>query len=220
MVRWLSPLATLRKAFDAEMLTSLRWQYFLNIGIGILGAAYLLALGRILGAAAFGTYTLCAAIPAVAAALLDSRLQEFVLYIKENWERSEFPSIVAALYWFDLASKLLLVAVALGAYALLSALRYDGIILLYVALSAALTFASKCLSGPSLGVLRATGNLEFFSIIQVMDWFFRLAALSALYFTGYASIATSAGRRVIRGSSTSPCSASTARRRPANTSVR
>jgi O-antigen/teichoic acid export membrane protein len=182
-------MKSFRTYFDAEILYSLRWQYFLNIGIGILGAAYLLALSRLMGPEDFGTYTLCAALPTVAAALLDSRLQEFVLYISENCDRSKYPRILAALFWFDAFSKLLVVCLALAAFAALNARGYSGIYLSYVFLSAVLVFVGKSFSGPAMGTLRSCGKLEYFSTVQVIDWVFRLIALGALFLAGRVTIA-------------------------------
>jgi O-antigen/teichoic acid export membrane protein len=179
-----------RTHFDPEILKSLKWQYFLNIGIGVLGAAYILALSRLLGPESFGAYTLCAALPAVAAALLDYRLQEFVLYIREHCERTEFPRILAALFWFDALAKLLVVALALAAFAVLDARGYDGIYLRFVVLSSVLVFVGKSFSGPAMGTLRSCGKLEYFSIVQVADWFFRLVALAVLFFAARLTVAS------------------------------
>jgi O-antigen/teichoic acid export membrane protein len=183
-----SIVSALRSNFDAEILKSLRWQYFLNIGIGVLGAAYILSLSRLLGPESFGTYTLCAAFPAVAAAMFDYRLQEFVLYIRENCGRSEFPRILAALFWFDALSKLLVVGLALAAFAVLKARGYEGIYFHFVLLSSVLIFVGKSFSGPAMGTLRSCGKLEYFSTVQVTDWFFRLLALAGLFLAGRVDI--------------------------------
>lgn len=195
----MSIISSLRSNFDAELLKSLRWQYFLNIGIGVIGAGYLLALSRILGPETFGTYTLCAALPAVAAAVCDYRLQEFVLYARENSESDEFRRTLAALFWFDALSKLLVVGLALGAYVVLRARGYKGLYVDFVLLSSMLVFVGKSFSGPAMGTLRSYGKLEYFSTVQVTDWIFRLIALAGLFFASRVDIRTVLWSQILIG---------------------
>lgn len=195
----MSRLDLILSNFDSDLLKSLKWQYFLNVGIGILGACFLIALGRLLGPTSFGTYTLCAALPAVAVVLLDCRLQEFVLYAKENSEEAYFPSLFASLLWFDAAAKLLAAALSIGAFLFLEHRGYQGIYLEAVLLSIALVFVSKCLSGPAMGLLRSCGKLEYFSTAQVLDWAFRLLALGLLALTGRVSIANVLATQIVIG---------------------
>ena len=192
----MTQFAGLRRHFDSDMLASLKWQYVLNIGMGVLGAAFLLALGRALGPAQFGVYALCTAVPAVAVAILDARLQEFVLYIKEHCEKAAFPKILCALYWLDLFGKMLVIIFSTTAYFIMTRLGYSGLYLDYVALAALLIFSGKCFSGPSLGVLRCYGQLEFFSIMQVADWLVRLLALGALFASDRLTIGSAIGAQI------------------------
>lgn len=195
----MSRLRGLARTFDKELLTSIRWQYFLNIGIGILGAAFILTLGRLLGSQWFGIYTLCVAIPSVVAAVLDSRLQEFVLYINEHADRPELRRILVALLWFDLLGKVLIVTLSIAICAIMIALDYSGLSLGFVSIAAGLVLGSKAMSGPAMGILRARGLLEVFSIAQVADWFFRLLALGTLYLVNWVSIESVLWSQVVIG---------------------
>lgn len=183
-------LSSFRAHFDPEILKSLRWQYFLNIGVGLLGAAYILAISRLLGPSAFGVYALCTALPTVTAALLEFRLQEFVIFLKEHSERQRFVTLLAAVFWFDVLTKLLAAACAIGAAALLEVQGYEGIESRWVIVAAILVLSTKTLSGPAMGILRSHGKLEYFSLAQVGDWTFRLIALAALAFADDLGIAS------------------------------
>lgn len=173
-------LRSIYRHLDSDLLHSLRWQYFLNIGLGLLGAGFIFTLGRLLGAERFGIYTLCAAIPAVAVALLDLRLQEFVLYLRENSEDETFGNSVSSLFWLDAVSKALVGVISILVYFILEGQGYKGIVLEYVAVAAAMIFFTKSFSSPAMGVLRSSGKLEYFSIAQVVDWSLRLSGLFCL----------------------------------------
>jgi O-antigen/teichoic acid export membrane protein len=180
----------LKRHLSSDIIKSLKWQYFLNIGLGIIGATYLLLLSQILGSESFGIYTLCAAIPAVSVALFDYRLQEFVLYIKENSRIADFPKTLSAILWLDLLSKIAFSLLSVSAFYFMKMLGYKDIYLDIVILCTALIFVGKMFSGPAMGTLRSCGKLEYFSFAQVADWTLRLAALICLYANDLVSISS------------------------------
>lgn len=179
------------RAIDAvghDIIRGLKWQYFLNIGIGIFGAAYIVFAGRLLGAVDFGVYAICLAIPTFVGAIFDCRLQEVAIYLAANLKGDAFKTAAGSLVLTDFLMKL-----AAGASSLLVAyicmlLNYGALSWQMVASATAMVFATKVFNAPSMGFLRLSGHLQVFSVLQVADWAARLAVLGALAMFDRASI--------------------------------
>jgi O-antigen/teichoic acid export membrane protein len=189
MSRFLSAYRQIEGALGVDIMRMARWQYFLNIGLGIVGALYMLVLGRLLGAAEFGFYTLCVAVPTVVFSLSDARLQECILYLHANaGSKAEFRTQAVAIYAFDVAVRLVALVTSILFGFIIVRLGYAKVDAHLVLLATLTVVTTKLVSTPSMGVLRANGEMSFFSIMQVADWAMRLVSLVALYAIGALSL--------------------------------
>jgi O-antigen/teichoic acid export membrane protein len=178
----------------------LKWQYFLNIGIGVLGAIYILALGRLLGVSDFGIYTLCLAVPTVTLNLADARLQECMLYFRANHpNRRAYADTAVSLFCYDVGIRAVAAIASIFVALALTYFGYLHLYLDYVLWSAAAVFATKAMSTPAMGVLRGEGELDYFSKAQVADWSVRLLALVILTYSDSLSITTALFSQLLSG---------------------
>lgn len=178
----------------------LKWQYFLNIGIGVLAAVYVLALGRLLGVSDFGVYTLCVALPTVTLNLSDARLQECMLYFRANLPNGKaYAETAVSVFCFDIAIRAIAAIASILAALALTYLGYLHLYLEYVLWSAAAVFSTKAMSTPAMGILRGEGELDYFSKAQVADWSVRLLALFILACSGKLSITTALLSQLLSG---------------------
>jgi O-antigen/teichoic acid export membrane protein len=160
-----------------DIFQGLKWQYILNIGTGVAMAFYVIALGKILGPDDFGVYAICAAVPAVIAALMDCRFQEVTIFLFENSEEREKKSIIASLLTFDLLLKIFYIPLAILVALALSAIGYSAIDPYLSLLFGSMLFLSKTFSSVCMGMLRCAGKLSIFAIIQGLDWGTRILAI-------------------------------------------
>jgi O-antigen/teichoic acid export membrane protein len=182
MSRILSVYRQIEGVLGIDVLRMARWQYFLNIGLGVIGAVYMLVLGRLLGAAAFGFYTLCVAVPTFVFSFSDARLQECILYLHANaGSKREFRTQAVAICAFDVVVRVIAFAASVLVGVVIIRLGYAKVDEHLVLLATLTVIATKLISTPSMGVLRANGEMSFFSIMQVADWAMRLVSLIVLY---------------------------------------
>jgi len=164
------------------------WQLVANGAQAVLGGAYLLALGRFLGPAAFGTFSVVMALVSVAGLLVDLRLQDVVarqFAHADDQGASGHDDGARALDLFVLeACTRLLPSLALVLLALplarLSGLHDDAVPL--IAIAAGGFFLSKLGWGVSTGMLRALGRTDAIALCLTADWGLRLGATVACFF--------------------------------------
>ena len=177
-------MARLRERLtNSDLLRPLQWQYFANITVGVVGALYMLLLGRILGVYTFGIYAIVAATPAMVSNCFDLRLQETIIYLQSRMRSGEEnidSGVVASIFTIDLLARLagLFLSIAAG----MLATAYLGVSVGFaLILTAALTvFLAKAGNSPAMGILRMRDELDYFAKCQVSDWTARVLLLIVL----------------------------------------
>lgn len=173
-------IAKARAALHSTPLFSMRdmfWQYAASFGVAIFGALFILAAGKMMGPANFGVYALAAAVPTVVNALFDYRIQEVsIVLLGEKVEPVIAARNVQSLLRFDIFSRMIAFALAVPIGIIVAKwFNYD--ISMIVALLAALVvFGAKAGNGIAIGVMRMSGNIQKYAILQSVDWAIRLAA--------------------------------------------
>ena len=188
----MSAIAKIRNALDRFQLFSLKdmiWQYVASFGVAIFGAMYILSAGRILGPEDFGIYAIAAAIPTVVNALFDYRIQEVsIVVLSEKADPGVAARNVRLIFLFDILSRVVafLVSVPAGLVILsLLGLEVDPLVPLFAALG---IFFTKAGNGTAIGIMRLSGNIHKYAMLQSLDWALRLAGLVAVYYFGTLTI--------------------------------
>lgn len=167
------------------------WQYVASFGVAIFGAIFILAAGRVLGPAEFGAYAIAAAVPTVVNSLFDYRIQEVsIVVLSEKRDGEDATSDLRSLFLFDLLSRTVAFAVSIPAGILvLKALGFtvDPIVPILAALG---IFFAKAGNSVAVGVMRLSGNIQQYAVLQSLDWALRLAGGVALYLLATVTIKT------------------------------
>jgi len=180
-------MSKIRDLLDRIQLFSVRdmaWQYVANFGVAIFGALFILAAGRLLGPTDFGVYAIAAAVPTVVNALLDYRIQEvsIVVLSERAAAATKARRNIRSMFLFDALTRVVafVISVPIGVMVLKS-MSFD--VPAVVPLCAALAvFCAKAGNGVAVGLMRLSGNIHNYAILQSLDWGIRLLALAALYF--------------------------------------
>lgn len=183
---------------DRGFWRSLKWQYVANLGIGALGAIYVLLVGHSLGLADFGRYTLALSIATVFTTLLDMRMQEAVIYFKARQDKaaasgtaaSEGDDDVSLSFTIDLLAKIVAFALTVTAGAFLSVVLIGQDIPVAIFCAALSILMSKAMNSPAMGLLRVYNDFDKVARIQLIDWATRIALLLILLASGYATLNT------------------------------
>ncbi|HEY4140394.1 MAG TPA: oligosaccharide flippase family protein, partial [Pseudolabrys sp.] len=176
----------LERLHESDLLRPLQWQYFANITVGVIGAFYVLLLGRMLGIHEFGVYAIVIATPTLVSNCFDLRLQETIIYLQSriNADEGIDGKTIASIVTIDLLARLigfiLSVLVGLLVIAHLGMETGFGIVLI-ASLS---VLVAKAGNSPAMGILRVWGRLDYFAKCQVSDWSVRILLLLALQQTG------------------------------------
>ncbi len=184
----MNPISAVQGALSRIRLFSMKdmvWQYVANFGVAVFGATYILLVGRLLGPQEFGVYAIAAAVPSVVNAIFDYRIQEVSIVVLQEKNKDDIQSQnVKMLYIFDVMARTIsfVIAIIFG----ILVLRIFGMSTdLRLPLFAALTvFLAKAGNGMALGVLRLSGNIQSYAILQSLDWAMRLGMLGAVYYFG------------------------------------
>lgn len=165
------------------------WQYAASFGVAIFGAIFVLAAGRILGPEDFGIYAIAAAVPTVVNALFDYRIQEVsIVVLSEKAEPVDAARNARSLFLFDILARLVAFAISVvGGIVVIGALGFtvDPTVPLFAALG--ILFA-KAGNGIAIGLMRLSGRIHNYALLQSADWALRLAGLSAVYLWGSLTI--------------------------------
>lgn len=177
----------------SDLLRPLQWQYFANITVGIVGAFYMLLLGRMLGVHEFGVYAIVVATPTMVFNCFDLRLQETIIYLQSRMGSGEGDvdsGDIASIMTVDLMARFVgLILSVIGGVLVVAYLGASAG--LGVVLTAALAvFAGKAGNGPAMGILRVQGELDYFAKCQVSDWIVRTLLLVAMQQTGHLTLLT------------------------------
>lgn len=175
---------------ESDLLRPLQWQYFANITVGVVGALYMLLLGRMIGVHEFGVYAVVVATPTLVSNCFDLRLQETIIYLQsrlggENSGESAVSSgDIAAIFSIDLLARCGGLAASIVAGALVDAYLGMGTGLAVALAAALMVFLGKAGNSPAMGILRVRGELDYFAKCQVSDWTVRTLLLIALQQSG------------------------------------
>lgn len=165
------------------------WQYAASFGVAIFGALFVLAAGRVLGPEDFGIYALAAAVPTVVNALFDYRIQEVsIVVLSEKVEESVSARNIRSLFLIDLVARLLSFVISVPAgFFILQAMGFhvDPLIPLFAALG---VFFAKAGNGVAIGIMRLSGNIQNYALLQSLDWALRLLGFAAAYLAGAVTI--------------------------------
>jgi O-antigen/teichoic acid export membrane protein len=159
---------------------NLRWQFVANGAQALLGGIYLIFLGRTLGAANFGIFSVITAVVTVAGALLELRIQDVVarsLGAEVSWEgkSSKYRNKLLDLFALEFVSRLIpagvvmLLAVWLQNLSKLPAGASESIMIAALGF-----FLSKTGNGVSTGLLRVLGRTDLLALCSTSDWALRL----------------------------------------------
>lgn len=187
-----SAIRKIRHLLDRIPLFSVRdmaWQYIASFGVAIFGALFILAAGRVLGPEDFGVYALAAAVPTVVNALFDYRIQEVsIVVLSEKGERASLARDVRSLFLIDLLARTVSFAISVpaGIFILgVMGFSVDPMVLLLAALG---VFFAKAGSGVAIGLMRLSGNIQYYALLQSLDWALRLLGFAGVYLWGRVTI--------------------------------
>jgi O-antigen/teichoic acid export membrane protein len=185
-------MAKIRRLLDRIELFSVRdmaWQYAASFGVAIFGALFILAAGRVLGPDDFGIYALATAVPTVVNALFDYRIQEVsIVVLSEKVERGVSARNILSLFLIDLLARLLSFVLSVAAGILiLNAMGFsvDPVVPLLAALG---VFFAKAGNGIAIGIMRLSGNIQYYALLQSLDWALRLLGFAGIYLWGTVTI--------------------------------
>lgn len=167
------------------------WQYAANFGAPVLGAIFILLLGRFLEIENFGIYAIVAATPVVVNAVFDFRLQEVsIVLLNKRTDEETKQKDLSCLFMLDIAVRIIAFILSSAAgYAIFHI--YDINISPEIAIVSAAGFLFwKGGSATALGVLRQSGNIRIYAILQSCDWMTRVLLLLLCQATGTLSIET------------------------------
>lgn len=185
--------------FRAKLTRSLRWQYLANIGVGVLGAAYVIALARIVGAYSFGIYAILTGLGTLLFNIFDFRLQEQIIYFHAQVGKDDGVSrhTIAAMFAVDVVARTigLIVTFVAGIIAVLTLNIAVGALTVFLA--ALSVFVAKVGSTPAMGLLRVRERLNLFVVAQLVDWSLRLFSLVVIVTSGHLSLANVLGAQCL-----------------------
>lgn len=158
------------------------WQYAASFGVAIFGALFILAAGRLLGPRDFGIYAVAAAVPTVVNALFDYRIQEVsIVVLSEKASATASVRNVRSLFLLDFLTRLVAFVISVPAGMLvLKALGFSvhAIVPLFAALG---VFGAKAGNGIAIGLMRLSGNIQKYALLQSLDWALRLTGFACTW---------------------------------------
>lgn len=177
---------TASTAVSGRFRRNLRWQFVANGAQAVLGGAYLLMLGRMLGATEFGLFSTVSAFVSVAGVLFELRLQDVVARRLHQLGNPGTPSSesgqrIIDLLLLEFASRLAPVAVlVLLAPLLIQATQSPPQTSALVLIAALGYVVAKTGNSVATGMLRLYGRTDTLAACLSSDWALRLV-LTALF---------------------------------------
>lgn len=181
---------------ESDLLRPLQWQYFANITVGVIGALYMLLLGRTIGVHEFGIYAVVVATPTLVSNCFDLRLQETIIYLQSRvgGEGGGADAVdsgaIASIVSIDLLARCAGLAASIVAGVVVDAYLGMGVGLAVLLAAALAVFLGKAGNSPAMGILRVRGELDYFAKCQVSDWTVRTLLLIALQQSGNLNLFT------------------------------
>lgn len=177
--------------FKLFSLRDMAWQYAASFGVAIFGALYILAAGRVLGPQDFGAYALAMAVPTVVNALFDYRIQEVsIVVLSEKASAEDSARNMRSLFLFDVLARTVAFGISVPAgFLVLRALGIDvdpGV----PWLAALGVFGAKVGIGPAIGIMRLSGKIHKYALLQSLDWALRLLGFGIVFLLGQATVET------------------------------
>lgn len=150
-----------------------------------------MALARIVGTYAFGTYAIITGIATLAFNVFDFRLQEQLIYFHSQvGKHANIPrEAVGATFAIDLVARFAGLAAAIIAGLLTAWTLNLTIGVGTIVLAGSANFLTKAASAPAMGYLRVRERQNFFVVSQLSDWAMRLISLLFLATTTEVSLA-------------------------------
>ena len=165
---------------------NIRWQFVANASQALLGGAYVLALGRLLGAGEFGIFSIVSAVVSVAGLVLELRIQDVVardFYHVGTQLAADSDAKIIDLFALDTLSRLLPCLGLICLSPLLAALsRLPPGADTYIVVAAFGYLLARSGWGVSTGTLRVLGRTDLIALCLTADWGLRLG-LTLLYAT-------------------------------------
>ncbi|WP_243457325.1 lipopolysaccharide biosynthesis protein [Parasphingorhabdus cellanae] len=171
----------LASAKKSDFARNLSWQYVANIGVGVLGALYLLLVAANLGAAEFGLYSIVISLPTIIFLILDARMQEAYIYFHAQQHKKTMHPLLGPLLSIELALRLLSLLLGLFFVAFAGRLLLDPQGLIPAAAGCVFIFLAKTTNGLTTGMLRVAGKLDLVAKTQLMDWTLRIGTIGILW---------------------------------------
>jgi stage V sporulation protein B len=170
------------------LLANLRWQYVANIAVAVLGGMYLLVLGRFLGPADFGLYSVCTAYAALVFGVVELRLQEATIRfvdIEGRQNDSVTMRIVETLFTVDIVLKILVTAVSvIGILIVAQRLSLDPDAQKIMLLCIGNLLVAKTGNPVATGLLRSANLFNVHAIVLLTEWFARLTVTVVVIWAG------------------------------------
>lgn len=152
---------------------NLSWQTIANLGAAVLGALYLIWLGRALGAEKFGLYALATGVATFVFLITDFRLQEamvrfMALFGAEPDKRS---ACTRLLFGVDVGARVVGCLALLALSGILAAwLARSADAAEIIAVAALAGFAGKIGNAPAIGVLRSVQRFDWHAGVLLATW--------------------------------------------------
>ncbi len=170
-------------------LRDMAWQYAASFGVAIFGALYILAAGRVLGPQDFGAYALAAAVPTVINALFDYRIQEVsIVVLSEKMSAGDSARNIRSLFLFDVLARVVAFGLSVPAGILVLQMLDIDVDPMVPLLAALTVFSAKVGIGPAIGLMRLSGNIHKYALLQSLDWALRLLGFGAVFFLGHVTV--------------------------------
>ncbi|MDP2645429.1 MAG: lipopolysaccharide biosynthesis protein [Desulfobacterales bacterium] len=178
-------MSFIEKWLPRQFFLSLRWQFFSNTAQGLFGGLYLIYLGRVLGAAQFGMFSLATSLVAVAFMFVELRLHEVVIRFICPWDSTFRPEIagirIADLFCLDVLLRaiflwgIVVLLPWIGKFFFVAAPPSDVLLA-----CAAVHFFAKAGNSSAMGLIRVMNRFDAAAKLVAMEWFLKLVSLVIL----------------------------------------
>ena len=164
----------------SDFARNLSWQYIANIGVGVLGAVYVLLAAAHLGAADFGRYTIVIAMPTIVFLVLDARMQEVYIYFHAQSKKRDGTAFVGTLFVVEFVLRIISLLIALILIVIFGGYFLDSLGINAALAASVYVFLAKTTNGIAMGMLRVENKLDLVAKTQLADWSIRILTIGVL----------------------------------------